>query len=173
MIGVRLQAPDDGYRGTKETLKTLNSTFLPWSALLGSRGSPGEQREEGGHQHLGSPQLLLVLQQLQDESDPRPRHGAPFGTRLRAPLGVPAREELSESRHLGRSSGREGEGLSPQGHPAAAALLYRHGNARLLRGGELVGHQLTVHGDLPEREDVTRPEARSPPVKSGGVCSPA
>lgn len=40
---------------------------------------PGEQREQNRHQRLGSLQLLLVLQQLQDQSDSLPRNSCALG----------------------------------------------------------------------------------------------
>lgn len=54
---------------------------------------PAEQREQNRHQHLGSLQLLLVLQQLQDQSDSLPRHSAPFWSHVAALLRFPNQRE--------------------------------------------------------------------------------
>lgn len=50
---------------------------------------PGKQREENRHQGLGSLQLLLVLQQLQDQSDSAPTNSGPVWRYVTTLVGFP------------------------------------------------------------------------------------
>lgn len=60
---------------------------------------PGEQREQNRHQQLGSLHLLLVLQQLQDQSDSLPRHSAPLWSRVAALLRFPGHTAAVHTDH--------------------------------------------------------------------------
>ena len=44
--------------------------------------------------------------------------------------------------------------VSPLQHFAAAGLLHRHADFRFLWRSELIGHQLTVDGDLFKKQEI-------------------